>query len=87
MSSMDLETKDLELTLLRHWNANNIKEIYKYKNSIKAFRSPLVNFELFKDLSSGSVFTDIKDITSHKFGEPEEYKVSVEELILKRTTL
>lgn len=83
---MDLETIDLELSLLRHWNVNGIKEIYKYKHSIKAFRSPLVNFELFKDLSGG-MFLDVEDIANHKFGEPEEYKVSVEELILKRTTL
>jgi hypothetical protein len=75
--------RELENLLLKMWADNGIKEIYKYKGRIKAFREPLSNFELFTDVTS-QLFSDVEDIANNKHSTPEEYKVSIETLIQDR---
>ncbi|MCM3405501.1 hypothetical protein [Cytobacillus oceanisediminis] len=75
---------ELELILLNIWHDNGIKEVYKYKNRIKAFREPLVNLELINDLSCGEMFADIEDIANHRDALPEDYKIDVKSLIENR---
>jgi hypothetical protein len=75
---------ELELLLLKMWAYSGIKEIYKYKNRIKAFREPLTNIELFYDLTC-HLFKDVEDIANHKDSSPDEYKVSIESLIKSRS--
>ena len=79
--------KELELLLLNNWKKYGVKEIYKYKHRIKAFREPLKNIELFTDLSSGSMFADLKDIADDTNSTAEDCKVSVEVLIKNRLTV
>lgn len=75
---------NLELLLLNMWLDNGIKDIYKYKNRINAFQYSLTNIELFNDLTY-LAFTDLEDIANHRYSIPEDFKVSVEDLIEKRT--
>jgi hypothetical protein len=74
---------ELELSLLKMWAESGIKEIYKYKNRIIAFRESLTNIELFNDLTC-QAFKDVEDIANHKHSIPEEFKVSIESLIQNR---
>ncbi|MEK4790462.1 hypothetical protein [Bacillus sp. FSL K6-2971] len=76
--------KDLELSLLKMWNRYEIKDIYKYKNRIKAFRGEnLANFELFNDLTH-VMFKDIEDIANHRDSIAEDHKASIAMLIRNR---
>ncbi len=77
--------KELELLLLKMWSNAGVEEIYKYKNRIKEYRRPeLTRFELFYDLTSGTMFTDVKDTANGDDLYAEDCKVSVEDLIKKR---
>lgn len=76
---------DLELQLLKMWSNAGVEEIYKYKNRIKEFRRPgLTRFELFYDLTSGTMFKDVKDTANGDELYAEDCKVSVESLIKNR---
>lgn len=76
--------RELELLLLVEWAENGVKEVYKYKNRIKAFRDPLINIELINDLSCGEMFADIDDVANHMDASPADYKVSIATLIENR---
>ena len=81
-----MDMRELELMLLEMWAANDIKEVYKYKDRIKAFREPLTNIELFTDLGS-QLFKDVEDIASHRPSTAEDFKVSVQTLIENRKSV
>ncbi|MEY8695953.1 hypothetical protein AB9M90_15450 [Bacillus safensis] len=75
---------DLELSLLKMWEEYEIKDIYKYKNRVKAFRGEnLSNFELFNDLTH-IMFKDIEDIANHRDYIAEDHKASTAMLIRNR---
>ncbi|ADO59567.1 hypothetical protein [Paenibacillus polymyxa] len=76
--------KELELMLLNMWSECGIEEIYKYKNRIKAFKEPLLNIELFYDLTY-RLFSDVEDIANHEDSCPKNYKLSVNALIQSRS--
>lgn len=84
---MNNQTKlvDLELQLLKMWSNAGVEEIYKYKNRIKEYRRPgLTKFELFYDLTSGTMFKDVEDTANGDELYAEDCKVSVESLIKNR---
>ncbi|MBG9693290.1 hypothetical protein ABD91_21380 [Lysinibacillus sphaericus] len=68
-----VETKSqLEVILLRYWLDNKVKEIYKYKSSIKEHMAS----ELVSNLDFG-LFADMEDIASADKGEEaKRYKVA-----------
>jgi hypothetical protein len=75
--------KEFELALLNMWKDNRVKEIFKYKNRIYHFREPLVNIELFFDMTY-KMFEDVDDIANYNNSAPEDYKISIDELIQNR---
>lgn len=79
-------TQGIELTLLKMWADAGIKEVYKYKYRIKAYRVPFVYFDLLYDPSS-RMFTDVEDIANTRDSCPEDGKVSITEMIRKREAL
>ena len=75
--------KELELALLKFWKKQDIEWLYKYKHSVKVFiENPnLHRHELIKDISSGTMFTDIPDLANFSREEdmyPEDIKVHIE---------
>lgn len=78
--------KNLELMLLNMWKDNGFNIIYKYKNRIKAFREPLVNIELFYDVTQ-NMFQDVEDIANYDNSAPEDFKKDIGSLIQTRSEL
>ncbi|TVX85611.1 hypothetical protein [Paenibacillus agilis] len=77
------EQELLELLLLKMWKDNGISEVFKYKNRIHIYRGDLPSIELFNDLTY-RLFQDVEDIAKHADSIPDDYKVSIEELIKVR---
>ncbi|MEK5060988.1 MULTISPECIES: hypothetical protein [unclassified Paenibacillus] len=77
--------KELEILLLKMWEDFGIEYIYKYKNRIKVYRREgLVSYELFCDLTCGTMFTDVEDTANGDDLYAEDCKVSVKVLIERR---
>ncbi|GIO13554.1 hypothetical protein J19TS2_31090 [Cohnella xylanilytica] len=78
---------EIEMALLRMWDKNGIEEIYKYKNRINWYRREgLARMELFHDITH-RMFTDVQDTANGDELFVVDYKVRVEDLILKRQAL
>ena len=77
------EYVDFELYLLELWKETGYENVYKYKNRIKALRTPSPNTELFYDCQQ-RMFNDVQDIASVGLA-PEECAISITELIANRT--
>ena len=78
---------EIELSLLKMWAKNGIEEIYKYKNRINWYRREgLARMELFHDITH-RMFTDVQDTANGDELFVVDYKVRVEDLILKRQAL
>ncbi|SGI73857.1 Uncharacterised protein [Mycobacterium tuberculosis] len=80
-----MSKNELELALLKLWEEAGIREIYKYKNRIKVYkREGLVRYELFCDITCGTMFTDVEDTANGEDLYAEECKVEVKSLIVNR---
>lgn len=80
---------ELEIALLNYWKKQDVEWLYKYKHCIKEFvENPnLHHHELFKDISSGSLFNDIQDLANFSYEEdmyPEDIKVHIDTLLKAR---
>lgn len=74
----------LELILLKLWEQNQVKYVYKYKNRIKSFkREGLSTPTLFYDITC-KMFPELEDIADKDVLYPIHCKVSVKELIERR---
>ena len=81
------EFLNLELELLQYWKSKGVKYLYKYKHCVKEYRGgKLTNVELFLDLTSGLIFTDVVDIADFKdvTVTGEKVKVNIDKLIENR---
>lgn len=81
--------EELELALLIYWKKQCVEWLYKYKHCVKEFsENPnLHHHELFKDISSGSLFKDIQDLANFSQKDniyPEDIKVHIDTLIEAR---
>lgn len=77
--------KLLEVELLEIWKKHDVKWLYKYKHRVKEYRGGnLSNLELFHDVTSGSLFSDIPDIANYSDVTADEVKVDIDELISSR---
>lgn len=76
----------LEIQLLKYWQQQGIKEIYKYKSMIKwKRRDGLVNFMLIEDIAVNKLFLDLLDLASlERDTTVDDVKNTVDELLAVR---
>lgn len=81
-----MDYKRLEIQLLKYWQQQGIKEIYKYKSMIKwKRREGLVNFMLIEDIAVNKLFLDLLDLASlERDTIVDDVKNTVEELLAAR---
>lgn len=75
----------LELHLLNYWKSNGVKWLYKYKHRLKEYRGEnKATLELFADLTSGKMFSDVVDIANSIDATGDEVKIDIDTLIEER---